>query len=177
MKKPAVFLFNDLEVWWDRSLKEDTLTVLIKMIEKFHRKHHFVLNVNLHAMEALSTQRPLQKVVTSTIILSPVSQEALERIILERHKIGGLDLILKGEENRLEGKPFHQLVQKIHTESSGNIGLGLQIRLRQINAFSDNKIYLNKQPVLDLLKDHWKWLLYLFLIHKNLTKSKLKAMI
>ena len=51
--------------------------------------------------------------------------------------------------------------------------------MRQINAFSDNKIYLDEQPALGLLKvkeDHWKWLLYQFLIHKNLTKSKLKAM-
>ena len=153
--------------------------ILIKAIEKFHQKHQFILNINLHAMEALSKQRPLKKVVTTTIVLPPVSKEALERIILERHKIGGLDLVFKGEENRLEGKNFNHLIHKIHAESQGNIGLGLQLWLKQIDAFSDNKIYMEVQPRLEMLKvreAHWKWLLYQFLINKNLSKSKLNEM-
>ncbi len=76
-------------------------------------------------------------------------------------------------------KNFNQLIQKIHTESNGNIGLGLQIWLRQIRAFSDNTIYLEEQPALEMLKvseAYWKWLLYQLLINKNLTKSKLRAL-
>ena len=179
LPKHSIILFNDIEVWWDRSTEEDALIILIKAIEKFHQKHQFILNINLHAMEALSKQRPLKKVVTTTIVLPPVSKEALERIILERHKIGGLDLVFKGEENRLEGKNFNHLIHKIHAESQGNIGLGLQLWLKQIDAFSDNKIYMEVQPRLEMLKvreAHWKWLLYQFLINKNLSKSKLNEM-
>lgn len=148
------------------------------MVEKFHRKHTFILTVNLHAMEALSKQRPLKKVITTTIILPPISKEAMKAIILERHKIGGLDLVFQEEENRLEGTHLNQLISKIYSESEGIVGLGLQIWLRQIHAFSDNKIYMEKQPVLELLKvseAYWKLLLYQFLINKNLTKAKLAA--
>ncbi len=175
----AIFLFNDIEVWWDRRLEKDALSVLIEMIEKFHQKHHFILNINLHALEALSRQRPIQKVLATTIVLSPVSKEALREIILERHKVGGLDLVFEGEENRLEGKTFNRLIHKIHTESNGNIGLGLQIWLRQIKEFSENRITLEMRPALKTLKaseSHWKWLLYLFLMNKNLTKTKLETL-
>ena len=179
LKKNSIILINDIEVWWNRTLEKDALSVLIEMIEKFAHKHIFILNVNIHAMEALSKQRNLKKVVTSTIILSPVSRDAMKEVILERHKVGGLDMELQGEENRLEGKYFNHLMNKIYAESDGNVGLGLQIWLRQITSFSDNKIWLEEQPNLEMLKvgdAYWKWILYQFLINRNLTKAKLKTL-
>ena len=67
-------------------------------------------------------------------------------------------------------------MNKIHSESEGNIGLGLQTWLRQIDSFSENKIYLAEHPKLETLKvteAYWKVLLYQFLINKNLTRTKL----
>ncbi|MEZ5039546.1 MAG: hypothetical protein R2828_06630 [Saprospiraceae bacterium] len=176
LAKNSTIVLNDIEVWWDRTLEKDALSVLIEMIEKFQHKHTFILNVNLYAMEAMRKQTLLQKVVTTTITLPPVSKDALKTIILERHKVGGLDLVFQGEENRLEGKHFNQLMHKIYTESNGNIGLGLQLWLRQIYAVEDMKIYMKEQPKLEVLKvneDYWKLLLYQMLMNKNLTKTKL----
>ena len=71
------------------------------------------------------------------------------------------------------------MISKIYAESEGNtLVLGLQVWLRQINAFSDNKIDIEKQPVLETLKvsdAYWKWLLYQFLINKNLSTTKLNS--
>ena len=146
------------------------------MLIKFHKKHTFILNVNLHAMEALSKHRALKELVTTTIVLPLVSKDAMREIILERHRVGGLDLSFRGDDNKLEGKYFNQLMSKIHSESDGNIGLGLQIWLRQIESFTDNKIYLKEHPKLETLKvseAYWKILLYQFLINKNLTQTKI----
>ena len=139
-------------------------------------RHIFILNVNLHAMEALSKQRALKELITTTIVLPLVSKEAMQTIILERHKVGGLDLSFRGDDNKLEGKYFNQLMHKIHSESEGNIGLGLQIWLRQIESFAENKIYLIEYAKLETLKvseAYWKILLYQFLINKNLTRTKI----
>jgi solute carrier family 12 sodium/potassium/chloride transporter 2 len=179
LSKGAVLLFNDIEVWWDRQSENDALSLLIGLVEKFHQRHTFILNINLHALMALSKQRPVKKVVTSTIVLFPVTKEALQTIILERHKIGGLDMEFRGEENRYEGKHFKHLMNKIYAESNGNVGLGLQIWLRQIAAVSENKIFIKEKPNLEMLKvseAQWKWLLYQFIINKNLTRSKLAAL-
>ncbi len=172
----STIIINDLEVWWDRNLEKDALSVLIKMLGKFQQKHTFILNVNLHAMEALSKQRALKEWITTTIVLPLVSKEAMRAIILERHRVGGLDLSFRGDDNKLDGKYFNQLMNKIHSESEGNIGLGLQTWLRQIDSFSENKIYLAEHPKLETLKvteAYWKVLLYQFLINKNLTRTKL----
>ena len=149
------------------------------MVKKFHQKHQFILNVNLHAMEALSKQTLFKKVSLSTIVLSPINKEALRSVILERHKIGGLDMVLRSEENRIDGKHFNHLMNKIFLESNGNIGLGLQIWLRHISTFLNDKIYLEEQPILETLKvneAYWKWILYQFLLNKNLSIPKLKAL-
>lgn len=179
LPRNSVLLLNDIEVWWDRSLEKDALAVLIAMLDKYQHKHTFVLNTNLHAFESLSNLGLLRKIVTTTIVLTPASKEELKAIILERHKVGGLDIEIAGEENRLEGKAFNRLLDKIYTESGGNIGLGLQIWLRQISAFSNNKIVMETRPSLEILKvgdARWKWVLYQFLINKNLSKSKIEAL-
>lgn len=175
----SIIIINDIEVWWNRNLEKDALSVLIKMLGKFHKKHTFILNVNLHAMEALSKQRAIKEWITTTIVLPLVSKDAMRTIILERHRVGGLDLSFRGDENKLEGKYFNRLINKIHLESEGNIGLGLQIWLRQIEAFSDNKIFLTERPKLETLKveePYWKVLLYQFLINKNLSRTKIAAL-
>ncbi len=179
LPKGSVLVFNDIEVWWDRKSEQDALSLLIELIEKYHQRLTFILNVNLHALMALSKQRAIKKVVTSTITLFPVTKEALQAIILERHKIGGLDMEFRGEENRFEGKHFKHLINKIYAESNGNVGLGLQIWLRQIETVSENKIIIKELPTLEILKVNeaqWKWVLYQFVLNKNLTKAKLSAL-
>jgi solute carrier family 12 sodium/potassium/chloride transporter 2 len=176
MAPDSIIIINDIEVWWDRNLEKDALSILIKMLSKFYKKHTFILNVNLHAMEALSKHRALKELITTTIVLPLVSKDAMRTIILERHRVGGLDLSFRGDDNKLEGKYFNQLMNKIHSESEGNIGLGLQIWLRQIESFTENKIYLAEHPKLETLKvsePYWKVLLYQFLINKNLTRTKI----
>ncbi|MFT4754268.1 MAG: solute carrier family 12 sodium/potassium/chloride transporter 2 [Salibacteraceae bacterium] len=175
----SIIIINDIEVWWNRNLEKDALSILIKMLSKFHKKHTFILNVNLHAMQALSKHRAAKKMITKTIVLPLVSKDAMRVIILERHRVGGLDLSFRGDDNKLEGKYFNQLINKIHSESEGNIGLGLQIWLRQIESFTENKIYLAEHPKLETLKvsePYWKLLLYQFLINKNLTRTKISAL-
>lgn len=179
LPRHSTIVLNDIEVWWNRNLEKDALGTLTEIIEKFSHKHQFILNTNLYAMEALSKQGLLQKIVTTTIMLSPVSKEALKAIILERHKVGGLDLVIQGEENRMEGKYFNQLINKIYAESDGNIGLGLQIWLKQSQNVTDRKIYMKEQPKLEMLKvneDFWKLILYQVLINKNLSRAKLAAL-
>jgi len=60
--------------------------------------------------------------------------------------------------------------------SAGNVGLGLQIWLRQINAYEDYTLYLTDKPAtvtLQVSAANWKWLLYQFVIQHQLTKKKL----
>ncbi|MEZ4883816.1 MAG: hypothetical protein R3E32_03680 [Chitinophagales bacterium] len=55
-KLPAksTLVFSDIEVWWNRFLEEDALTILIGLIDQFSKKHHFIL-IRLWTKESHST--------------------------------------------------------------------------------------------------------------------------
>ncbi|PSR13383.1 MAG: hypothetical protein DA408_14045, partial [Bacteroidetes bacterium] len=133
LPRNSTILVNDLETWWDPAAQEDALTTLLGLVDKFSQQHYFILNANIHAMAALHKQRPIQQLIPTTIVLAPVSEAALRDIILERHQLGGLDVIYQEEKNNLERTAFKQLIGRIYAASAGNVGLGLQIWLRQIN--------------------------------------------
>ncbi|MEZ4883814.1 MAG: hypothetical protein R3E32_03670 [Chitinophagales bacterium] len=137
------------------------------------------MNINLYAMEAVRNQRSLQRVVTNTIVLSPINKEAMKNIILERHRLAGTHIVYKNEENNIEGNHFNRLMNRMYAESEGNIGLSLQIWLRNIREYSDNKVYVEDVSALQSLKikdEHWKWLLYQFILNHHLTKERIAAM-
>ena len=97
------------------------------MVEKYQKKHFFILNVNLFALAALREHRQLGRVVTSTILLTPMADEALIRILLERHQIGGLDLVFRGESNPYHTLAFRRHLKQFAEESHGNIGTGFTV--------------------------------------------------
>jgi amino acid transporter len=179
LPKKSTIIISDIEVWWNRFVEKDALSYIIELIDKFSKSHQFILSANLYAMEAFSKQRPIQKIITSSIILSPMSKDDLKAIILERHKLGGLDFEYKGEHNNYEGTNFNRLIGKIHNESKGNIGLGLQLWLKNIVSYTDDTISMSDEISRAKLRFNdtkWKWLLYQFIINRHLSKKNLKEM-
>ncbi|MCF8236897.1 MAG: hypothetical protein K9I85_01965 [Saprospiraceae bacterium] len=73
----SVILVHDLEIWWSRTSSEDALGQLMDLIEKYQKKHFFILNVNLFALAALREHRQIGRVITSTILLTPMADESL----------------------------------------------------------------------------------------------------
>lgn len=173
----STIVIDDIEVWWNRKIENDALSIILKMIAKYSNKHRFILNVNVHAMESLSKCKGIKDVITSTIILPPVSKESLHEIILERHNLGGLDLSIKNEVKLTEDKFINQLTSRIHAECDGNVGVALHLWLRQIASCNENIIRLDDQLNVNILRvndDNWKILLYQFLINKNLTAQDIE---
>ena len=179
LPRHSTIICGDIEVWWNRSLEVDALCTLIDLVEKFSKNHCFILNGNLHALEALSMQRPIDRAIATTIVLSPLSKEDVKDIIIERHKVGGLDIAYKNEENEINSKKFNRLITRLYNDSQGNIGLSLQFWLSNISNYADNKIFMTESNPNELLKvtnSRWKWVIYHFIINNHLSNKKILAL-
>ncbi len=172
----SVILVNDLEVWWDRTRKEDACQRLIQVVERYQKKHFFILNVNLFALSALREHRPLGRVITNTIILTPMSDDDLIQMVLERHQIGGLDLVYKGEKNPYHTLAFRRYLRQFVEKSHGNAGRTLQLWLRSIITCSNHEITIDRradQVDLQVRRAGWKWMIYQLILSRHLTRDEI----
>jgi len=177
LKKSRVFVFNDLENWWTRSDKgNESIDYLAKLIEKVGDKHFFILNCNKHSYQILKQTTNIEKQLLSTIIMRPVSRIQLKDIILNRHKIGGAEIYYQSDLVQDSNK-ITDLINEIHSLSSGNIGVGLHLWLTSIHLSEDSELYIekpDKDQFPNIKNPNWKLLLYQFIIHRKLSNQQLK---
>ncbi len=174
LSKKTTFIFNDLEQWWLKNEDgHNAINYLAKLIESFGNRHYFLLNCNIYSFQAMRKYTTLESQLLSTIIMSPVNKSDLKKMLLNRHKTGGINLWFKhnliGESNKID-----PLFAQIHQYSQGNIGLALNCWISNIR-LQDNDLIL-KRPSANFpkIKDaHWKIVLYLILIHYKIRKDAL----
>ncbi len=177
--KPTVFIFNDLEKWFTRETNGGkTINYLASLIEKVGSKHIFILNANIHSFGVLKQTTTIEKQLVSTLVMHPFSKIELKRIILNRHKIGGANILYKNELVE-ESKGTIDIIQKLHKISEGSIGVALHRWLSIISINKDKELIITQALVNEFPKIYnpeWKVLLYAFIIHKSLKEEQIKLL-
>ena len=174
IKQKSVFIIDDLESWWDRTLEKDPLLSILELVKKYRKKHKFIVTSNLYAIEAFRTQRKFQQSISLSVSLAPMSKEAIKEILLERHELGGLDLELKEEYNEFNSRNFDYFMSTLYYSCKGNVGLAQQIWLQQISNVSQNVISMSQVMTKSLnhvRNAYWQWILYQMLINDGLTTN------
>jgi amino acid transporter len=177
LKKSRVFIFNDIERWWTRSKNGSIcLDYLAELIEKVGSKHFFILNCNKYSYQIIKETSALEKKLLATIIIRPASSHELKNIVFNRHKIGGAEVYyrkdLVGESNRIK-----ELINEIHGQSSGNVGVALHLWLTSISMTDGKELHIGKpkvQPFPSINHPEWKLLLYHFMLHRKLSEQQLQ---
>ncbi|MCF8236896.1 MAG: hypothetical protein K9I85_01960 [Saprospiraceae bacterium] len=93
---------------------------------------------------------------------------------MERHQIGGMDLVFKGESNPYHTLAFRRHLRQSVEESHGNIGRALQLWLRSITACTDHEITVDRRiaPIdLQNIRSGWKWMIYQLVLSRYLSKE------
>ncbi|MBK8967416.1 MAG: amino acid permease [Lewinellaceae bacterium] len=130
----AIFIFNDIELWWLKAPNgSQVINKLVALINQFSHRHFFLLNCNLHALPLILNSTALGSALISTIVLPPVSQEALKKVIWARHQSGGMPLLYQG--NLFTGvlaTPPEKVFTRLFNLSNGNIGAAMRIWLASI---------------------------------------------
>ncbi|MGD9898716.1 MAG: amino acid permease [Calditrichaceae bacterium] len=180
MPAGSVFIFNDLELWWERSNNGFALVdQIMTLIERFGRRHLFIVNTNTYSFRFINRMKRIDNHFISIIECTPFDTEDIKEALLMRHRSTGFKFQLNGhfEDNISEFK-LVRYFNKFFVYSDGNIGTALQGWFSHIESVAGNVLTLREpeRPDSDELhKLEPDWLVWLiqFIIHKRLTIEKL----
>jgi hypothetical protein len=172
------FIFNDIELWWLKAPNGNLLiNKLVPLIKQFSTRHFFLLNCNLHTLPLILNSTSLGTALISTLVLPPVSQEELKKVIWARHQNGGMPLVYQG--NLFSGvlaTPPEKIFARLFNLSNGNIGAAMRIWLASLRLSQDDVLTLSNPTAVEFphLEDSAlnNFLAQLFL-HKTLSRSRL----
>lgn len=175
----SVFILNDLELWWERSPKGFTvLDKLSDLIDKYGGEYFFIVNCNIHSYNLISRINDFSERFISTIRLSPMSRENIQKIVLSRHYSSNVTFHYKGQEQSLiSNRKLNRLFRRYTDISAGNIGYAFLMWLANINSFRQKDLGIDEPKYVDMPVLHdpdWILVLHQLLIHHRLTKEQLK---
>ena len=194
VEKDSVFIFNDIELWWERS--RDGLVVIeqmLKVINQYGGKLFFIFNGNIHSFRYINRLINFSDSFQKMLECEPFSAEELKDIMLFRHKSTGIKYRLRNKrEDDISGWRQARLFSKHFNYSKGNVGVALNAWISNIHSvnLSDKGAELSvskgtglvqirepKIPNLDRLRHmNPDWLLFIiqFILHKKMTVQKLQ---
>ena len=180
--KGAVFLFDDLELWWARhSDGWKTMDLFCEAIERYSKDYIFIVSMNSHAYRLIKNRRRFANTFIETIPMAPFTLKKLEEALVERHRTGGLKVQLDGivEEN-ISAKKQKAFLEVILDKSDGNIGVAFNHWLGHISKVQDNLLIMKTGRYRDLPEITDKlWLVALtqIAIHKTTGPRKLSQVL
>ncbi|MBL4754933.1 MAG: hypothetical protein JKY52_15225 [Flavobacteriales bacterium] len=194
VEKDSVFVFNDIELWWERS--KDGLVVIdqmLKLINQYGGKLFFIFNGNIHSFRYINRLTNFSDNFQKILECEPFSAEELKDIVLFRHKSTGIKYRLNNKrEDDISGWRQARLFSKYFNYSKGNVGVALNAWISNIQtvSLSDKAAELTvskgtgliqitepKIPNLDRLRHlnpDWLLIIIQFILHKKMTVEKLR---
>jgi hypothetical protein len=180
--KGSVFLFDDLELWWARHKDGwKTMDLFCEVVERYSKDYIFIASMNSQAYRLIKNKRRFANAFIETISMSPFTLKKLEEALVERHKTGGLKVMLDGvaEENILP-KNQRTFLETILDNSDGNIGVALHLWLGHVKQFDGHTISMKsaRPKEMPVLTDKlWLIALTQIAMHKSTGLRKLSQVL
>jgi hypothetical protein len=179
----SVFLFNDLELWWERTPQGyEVLEELAAMIHQYAEKCLFLFNMNSHTYRFVNAVLPFEELFLKTIRCEPFTTEELQETILLRHQSSRMRFRYQGtyEENLSQWQKA-RLFNRFFDASKGNIGVALRYWVTNIRELEGNTLTIGAPEIVSnqafaQLPPDWLLLLIQFVLHKRLTEEKLRRL-
>lgn len=176
----SVMIFNDLEMWWERSAEGfQVIDDIIELINNFSHKCFFMVNTNLGSYLLMNKIQQMEDNFLGIIECRPFDAEELKDIILLRHRSTGLAMELRGiAEDDLSEWRMARLFNSFFDYSRGNVGVALQSWINHIEKVVQEHLVMRepespKTEVLEQLENDWIVILLQFILHKRLTSKRL----
>ncbi|MBW6492571.1 MAG: amino acid permease [Lentimicrobium sp.] len=176
----SVLVFNDLELWWERSEKGcEIIYELTQLIRTFSRDVLFIMNCNTYAFHQINKAFPIEDHILSLVECRPFDTRKLQQLILKRHNTSGLTFHYRNtSQNALLQLRIAALFHSYFNYSQGIPGVAINAWIKNITKVSLKDIFITRpeSPNLEKLADldkEWLIVIALFIQHKNLTSEKL----
>ncbi|MFW6224182.1 MAG: hypothetical protein ACOC4R_00840, partial [Bacteroidota bacterium] len=180
MPSNSVILFEDLDLWWEKTADGMTIiNMIMKIIRKYSGDYMFLVTVNKHAFTLINKIEKIERHFLSLIECGPMSAGELRKAVIQRHESGNLKLRL-GKHTDKNIRPWRQarLFLRHFNYSRGNIGITLHSWINFINKFENGVITIAEPKTPDLdklnyLETFWYITLLQILLHRRITAEKL----
>jgi amino acid transporter len=179
-----VFVFDDLELWWERTAEGSAvLEEILRLIARFGKKHLFIINCRNWSYDFLNRFYKLEKYFFAHIECQPFDARELKEMVIFRHRAGGLKFRLsKKEEDAFSEYDYAQLFNRYFMLSDGNPGDTIRAWISNITNISGKTIDIRLPQIPDTnnLSDlsHDTFMIVLqFVLHRRFTVKKLAAVL
>jgi hypothetical protein len=176
----SVIIFNDLELWWERSQHGSKVILqILELIYLYSNRFVFVANCNTHAYTIMDSLESLSDYFVANIECTHFTTNELNKLVLSRHRSSGMLLKYKNKtEDELTDLSFSILFNTYFGLSNGIPGIALNTWKANIVAADENSISIKKPiaqsaEMLKNLDPDWYILVSIFVQHKRITGPKL----
>ncbi|MCH9679901.1 MAG: AAA family ATPase [Deltaproteobacteria bacterium] len=179
----AVLMFDDLEMWWERSA--DGMAVLDCILELLHTHGDrllFIANLNVHAWRVLGSMARLSEHALGVIECESLPAEALKSIISLRHGSTGVKFELAGvAEDDLAPWRQARLFTRYFDFSDGLVAVALRTWLANIDKVDGDTLHIRwprrpRADVLARLRVELRVMLVQLVVHKQVTLRRLRRL-
>lgn len=180
LPRNTLIVLDDFEKMW---LKHPEGFEIVKLVKKLITQHGnrllFVIALNTHSYKILNRAEGLSDYFLEKIELSAFNAEQLQKVILFRHRAGGLRIGYNGKiNNNINRRETAKLFAKHFNFSRGNIGISLYNWTANITDFKDETVFIRKPKSIDYSPLKFKdfdlnIILLQLVLHKDLSKKDL----
>lgn len=177
----AVFVFDDLEMWWERSERGmAVIEQIVGLLDTHGQRCLFVANLNAHAWRVLEHFVRLSESALAVVECEPLPAETLKSIISLRHGSTGIDFDLDGTPEE-ELAPWQQarLFTRYFDYSGGLVAVALRAWLAHIDKVDGNTLAMRwprrpRAEAIEHLRIDLSALLVQMIVHKQVTVRRLQ---
>ncbi len=175
----SAVVVEDLELWWERSLKGlAVLERLEGLIERHGDRTLFVLGVNEYVMRLLRRLGVLVDQALATVHCRPLDARRLREAVMLRHSATGLSLRLCGDSREPNEWKTARLFSGLFDYSGGYIGGALAAWIAHIEEVTSEHVVIRRPrapdlSVFDALDPDWVALLVELSMHKRIDRTRL----
>lgn len=179
----AVMLFEDIDLWWERSPGG---LELIELILKLSRRHSarclFIMTIDTYCFSLINKMKDIHHRFISHLWCEPMDAGALHQAIMLRHRTGNMSYRLgKRMEHQVPLWEQGKLFSRHFSSSRGNIGVALRSWISHITQFNNGTITIDKPRMPDLtllegLDNYWHITLIQIVLHRRVNAEKLSRL-
>lgn len=180
LKEGSVIIFEDLELWWQKSAEGFVVfDRIFDIINQYSEKHTIVVVINSYTYSIIEKLRDTKRIFSHIININVMDARSIQSMIWNRHQSGGLKLTYANKsEDSFHPWDFARLFSKYYKSSKGHINSAMYNWINNIISINEKEIKIRKPIILnsntlDILSQNEIWIIYSLLIHKQLSINAL----
>ena len=173
LAEKTIVYIEDFELFWTRS--KDGFSALDEwegVFKNYAEKLFFIVEGNVHFFKLLGQVSTIDNWISTAIFLQPLSSGEIQKIIVDKHKISGIDFGWKSHLlSTAKKRHLNRLFSKLNKLSGGNIGWAIMNWMAAIQSVENDNVLIsnfNQRYVPNVLSPEWDLILVQIVLHKSI---------